>query len=316
MFGQKNQFESLIFLSIIIKNDKMKKIKILLFGFLLMLANFPLFSQDGYSAIISENVERGTESKLSTEQTVYVCTGAYSYAYHSISNCAGLSNCKGEIKYTDEYSAVNSFGRRPCCRCWSNVSGDCKEDNPSSNGGSGGGGSGGEAYAILAIAIVATSAIILSNDVYYYQAASFYNTSKKNNGSGSYNGVGTGSVFGFRKTFKHSALEYGVSYLKYDTKYNNGNGILYTFPQNRWGGHFNFVHNVFYNKTPIWLKTYFGPSLNYVYDFGYGGIIGGEIKLFDRLKFDLRYELTSQTNQIQAGLIFTYQKKYFWQKKR
>jgi hypothetical protein len=32
------------------------------------------------------------------------------------------------------------------------------------------------------------------------------------------------------------------------------------------------------------------------------------------LKFDTRYELTSQTNQLQAGLIFNYQKKYLWQR--
>ena len=86
--------------------------------------------------------------------------------------------------------------------------------------------------------------------------------------------------------------------------------------QNRWGGHFNFVHQVFYNKTREWLKVYFGPSVNYVNYFGFGGIIGTDMKLFDRLRFDLRYELTSQTNQIQVGLIFTYQKKYFWQKNK
>jgi hypothetical protein len=82
------------------------------------------------------------------------------------------------------------------------------------------------------------------------------------------------------------------------------------------GGHFNYVHQIFYNRTPSRLKVYLGPSVNYVYDFGYGGIIGTDIKLFDRLSFDLRYELTTQTNRIQAGFIFTYQKKYFWQKNR
>jgi len=56
--------------------------------------------------------------------------------------------------------------------------------------------------------------------------------------------------------------------------------------------------------------------VNYLNDFGGGGIVGIEMKIFDRLRFDLRYELTTQTNQIQVGLIFTYQKKYFWQKNR
>ena len=109
-------------------------------------------------------------------------------------------------------------------------------------------------------------------------------------------------------------MEYGASYIKYETTYNYGDGYTDTYSENRWGGHLNYVHQVFYNKTPEWLKVYLGPSLNYVYDFGYGGIVGTEIRLFDRLKFDVRYEMTTQTNQIQAGLIFTYQKKYFWKK--
>ena len=37
-----------------------------------------------------------------SSQTVYVCLGEYAYAYHSRSDCPGLSNCKGSIKYTDE----------------------------------------------------------------------------------------------------------------------------------------------------------------------------------------------------------------------
>jgi hypothetical protein len=85
--------------------------------------------------------------------------------------------------------------------------------------------------------------------------------------------------------------------------------------QNRWGGHFNYVHQLFYTIKPDWLILYTGPSVNFLSDFGFGGIVGSSMKLFDRLKFDVRYELTSQTNQIQAGLIFTYQKKYFWRKK-
>jgi hypothetical protein len=293
------------------KNDRMKHLKHLLLTLLIFTVEFSLFSQDNHC---EKTANRSTISEhdilLSKEQTVYICTGTYSYAYHSQSNCAGLNNCKGQINYTDEYSAVNSFGRRPCCRCWSNVSGNCKDDNPSY-----GGGSSGEAYAFLAIAIVATSAVILSNDMYLYPAFSFYNPSKNKNQNGQQTSIGTGLLFGFRKTFKHSALEYGASYLKFEKKYNYTNGYTNTITQNRWGGHFNFVQQVFYNKTPKWLKVYFGPSVNYVFDFGYGGLIGTEMKLFDRLRFDVRYEWTTQTNQIQAGLIFTYQKKYFWQKK-
>jgi hypothetical protein len=248
-------------------------------------------------------------------QIVYVCTGTYAYAYHSRSDCSGLGNCKGEIKYTDQNYAVNGLSRVPCCRCWSNVTGRCKDDIPYYGGS--GGGDNSDAYAFVALAVVVASAAILSNDIYFYPAYSFY----KRNNAYDPNSLGvsnvsnsTGWVFGFRKTFKHSALEYGASYLKSPVDYNYGWGNTSTDYTNRWGGHFNFVHQVFYNKTPQWMKLYLGPSYNYVYDFGYGGIIGTEMKIFDRLRFDIRYEWTSQTNQIQAGLIFTYQKKYFWQK--
>lgn len=255
----------------------------------------------------NENYETREVSQYS--QTVYVCTGAYAYAYHSRPNCPSLGNCKGDIRYTDENYAVNNMGRVPCCRCWSNVAGRCKDDNPYYGGGSGGGGSDDEAYAYLAIAFVTLSAAILSNDMYVYPTYSFY---KKSNPDSDISN-GTGWIFGFRKTFKHSALEYGASYLKSENEYNYGYGS-YIDEVDRWGGHFNFVQQIFYNKTPYWLKFYFGPSINYVYDFGYGGIVGTEMRLFDRLKFDVRYEYTTQTNQIQAGLIFTYQKKYFWKK--
>ena len=247
----------------------------------------------------SENNENSIESSNSqNSQIVYICTGNYAYAYHSRSDCPGLGNCKGEIKYTDEYTAVNNLGRVPCCRCWTNVTGRCKDDNPYYGGG-GGYGDNSEAYAYLALAIVAASAFILSNDIYIYPTLSFYNPQYFGSNN---NLLGTGWTFGLRKKFKYSALEYGASYINHNY-------------YNRWGGHLNYVHNIFYNSTPYWMRVYVGPTVNYIYNFGYGGLVGVQMKIFDRLRFDIRYELTTQTNQIQAGLIFTYQKKYFWEKK-
>lgn len=248
-------------------------------------------------------------------QIVYICTGSYAYAYHSRSDCSGLSNCKSDINYLDENSAVNYYGRVPCCKCWSNVGGRCKDDNPTYGGG-GGGGDNSDALAALGIIMVAASAAILSNDLYYYPVLSFY--SPFNNQTQITNNIkiknNSGSAIGFRKTFDHSALEYGVSYLKTAYEYNYGWGYTATDEISRWGVHLNYVQHFLYDKTPQWLKLYCGPSVNYVYDFGIGGILGAEIKLLDRLRFDTRYELTNQTNQIQAGLIFTYQKEYFWRK--
>jgi hypothetical protein len=297
------------------KNIEMKSIKLFYLLVLVFTTTFSVNAENHRHEILVDCDVNCKHEEKTNSQIVYVCTGSYAYAYHSRSDCPGLGNCKGEIKYTDENYAVNGLSRVPCCRCWSNVTGRCKDDNPY-YGGSGGGGDNSEAYAYVALAVVVASAAILSNDIYIYPTYSFY---KSNNSYDPYSGVSnvsnsTGWLFGFRKTFKHSALEYGASYLKSKVDYNYGWGYTYSDYIDRWGGHFNFVHQVFYNKTPQWLKIYLGPSVNYVYDFGYGGIIGTEMKLFDRLRFDVRYEWTTQTNQIQAGLIFTYQKKYFWQK--
>jgi hypothetical protein len=278
-----------------------------------------------------ENLSCASETSESFEsysQLVFVCSGPYAETYHSTANCPGLGNCKGAIQYTNELYAVNIMGRRPCCRCWLATYIGCKDDNPTAGGGGGsggknnvagsnGGGNPAGAIVIIAVAAVFITAAILSNDFYVYPTYSFY----KKNGNFSDNSKmlnatnNTGWSFGFRKTLKNSAFEYGASLLKSNVEYNDGFGNNYKEEFDRWGGHLNFVHHVFPNKTPKWIKPYIGPSVNYVYDFGYGGIVGAEFKLLSRLKFDLRYEYTTQTNQIQAGLIFKYQKKYFWQKK-
>jgi hypothetical protein len=296
----------------------MKLIQFLILTSSFLIVNLYLFAeeQNNQSEIeIKDEVISVNDDKLNTQsQIVYICTGSYSYAYHSKQNCPGLINCKSEIKFTDENSAVDIFKRKPCCRCWINVSSNCHDDNLNYNGGSNDRSPSNDSYAIIGLTIVATSAIILSNDLYLYPTISFYTSlyAYKHN----IIRVGKGFVFGFRKTFKHSALEYGLSYLSFTSKFNSGSGNSKTLIHDRWGIHFNFVHQIFYNKTPEWLKIYFGPSINRAFNLGYGGIIGSEIRLYDRLKFDFRYELTTLTNQIQAGLIFNYQKKYFWQKNK
>jgi len=241
-------------------------------------------------------------------QTVYICTSITAQTYHSRSDCPGLGNCLTDINYVDENYAINNLSRVPCCRCWSNVVGRCKDDNPYYTTGSGSVDNS-EAYAYLAIVFIAIGVPIISNDIYVYPTYSLY----KDKNESSDKSTGKGLAFGFRKTFEHSALEYGASYL--ETKFEDYNRYgTYSYEEARWGGHFNFVQQLFYNTTPDWLRFYIGPSVNYVYEFGYGGIVGTEMRIFDRLKFDVRYEYTTQTNQIQAGLIFTYQKEYFWNK--
>jgi hypothetical protein len=110
-------------------------------NFWLLLSSFFIlaYSINGYAdGRENENSVRNFETIYAYEscinipntQIVYVCTGQYAYAYHSRSDCPGLGNCKGEIRYTDQYTAENKLGRVPCCRCWSNVAGRCKDDNP------------------------------------------------------------------------------------------------------------------------------------------------------------------------------------------
>lgn len=250
-----------------------------------------------------------TIEKSILNQTVYVCTGNYAYAYHSDANCPGLGNCKGNISYTDEYNAVNNLNRQPCCRCWQNVSNNCKDDIATSRGGGGGrGGSDGSGEAVLAILIVAASAAILSNDFYLYPTYSFYKNPKYLN----QNSTGIGWNFGFRKTFTKSALEYGLNRQSYQMNqfqyYNNPD------PVNEWGFNLNYIHNIYESKMPEKINSYVGLSTNYFDEIGYGLIVGSKYELGKRFHLDLRYELTTQTNQLQLGIIFNYQRKYLWQK--
>jgi len=266
--------------------------KITIATLLCLFTTFFAHSQD-YSYVKLPTSLHNTDT-YEKNQTVYVCTGAYAYAYHSNSNCAGLSNCKSEIKYTDENYAAYNMKRSPCCRCWSNTKYNCKDDAATYGGG--GGGNDGAAAAIVAGVIIVASAAVLSNDIYAYPTLSLKN--------GIYNSsdLQLGWAFGFRKTFKKSALEYGVSFIRANS-----------FELSTSGFHFNYVHQIFKPKKDA-ISFYVGPALNFVDETGYGGVFGASYKLVDRLKLDMRYELTTQTNNLKLGLIFNYQKRYLWQR--
>ena len=247
------------------------------------------------------------ELEYSNSQIVYVCLGDYAYAYHSIDDCPGLINCKGDIRYTDENTALNKLNRVPCCRCWSNVIGRCKDDNPyySPYSSSGGGGDGGEAYAAAALAIVAASAFILSNDMYIHGVQSFHQYSVPDPQYWSPNYADKqGYSFGFRKTWPKYALEYGASMI--NREYSDfGEGEI-------WGGHINLVREILPYSGPVWADYYIGPSIVYREGFSPGGVCGVKMKITNRLFFDVRYSVSGVTNHVGAGLIFNYQKEYFW----
>jgi hypothetical protein len=49
--------------------------------------------------------------------SVYLCLGKYSHAYHSNTYCKGLRNCKARIIYVSLSDAINKFGRKSCGYC-------------------------------------------------------------------------------------------------------------------------------------------------------------------------------------------------------
>lgn len=67
-----------------------------------------------------------------TQQTVYVCMGKYSEAYHSRVDCRGLNNCSTKIYEASSDYAITTLGRRPCCLCWNVSSYNCATDKQES----------------------------------------------------------------------------------------------------------------------------------------------------------------------------------------
>ena len=254
-----------------------------------------------------DQVNCDSEDKVT--RPVFICTGSYAYAYHSRHDCPGMNNCSGEKKQVQQTFAEASLGRVPCCRCWSNVSSRCKDDFQEIGDASGADGGG----AIIALGLVTVGVVLLSNDVYVNRVYPFYYNNPK---AGKYVAVESldkvsAWSFGLRKPFDYSALEYDATYSMFKLIQNPTLPQMPPITFAKWGWQLNFIHQIFY-RTPDRFKFYIGPSINYVWNFGYGGIAATQIELVDRLKLDLRYEWTTQTKQLQAGLIFTYQKSYFW----
>lgn len=53
-----------------------------------------------------------------SQTKVYVCKGGYAYAYHQRKNCAGLKNCRATIVEMPENSAITTYKRRKCHKCY------------------------------------------------------------------------------------------------------------------------------------------------------------------------------------------------------
>jgi len=49
--------------------------------------------------------------------SVYLCMGNYSHAYHATLNCKGLRNCKGKEIKVSLYDATHKYNRKACGYC-------------------------------------------------------------------------------------------------------------------------------------------------------------------------------------------------------
>ena len=98
----------------------------LLLALLFLCTSYYSHSQD---LVYTKNAFTGPEILLtSTNQIVYICLATNATTYHSSPSCTGMSNSRAGIAYTDENTAAYTYGRRPCCHCWSNVKEDPKDD--------------------------------------------------------------------------------------------------------------------------------------------------------------------------------------------
>ena len=161
--------------------------------------------------------------------------------------------------------------------------------------------------AVIIVAVVAAT-VLLSNDIYYRRVYSFRNPNPDDtldfrNGNGWH--------FGFRRQFNRSALEYGVSSIGFKSK-----DALYPSIERNTFFNVNYVHDLNFARIPKRIVPYIGAGINLGNGAGLCGIAGFYIPVFDRFKFDFRYELGNKVNQLQFGLIFKYQKEYLWNKNK
>ena len=161
--------------------------------------------------------------------------------------------------------------------------------------------------AVIIVAVVAAT-VLLSNDIYYRRVSSFRNPNPDDtldfrNGNGWH--------FGFRRQFNRSALEYGVSSTGFKSK-----DELYPSVEKNTFFNVNYVHDLNFVRIPKRIVPYAGAGINLGNGAGLCGIAGFYIPVFDRFKFDFRYEIGNKVNQLQFGLIFKYQKEYLWNKNK
>jgi len=234
-----------------------------------------------------------TESEVLSGFTEFASRGNYDYNnpdFHGTPeerSCAFIEGFKYAYKpNTNIYTAYNEgkkyvISNNPCNK-YRNVSNAGYYIPPSS----------GDYFLLYLAAYV----VLISNDIYVQPNINFYPYKSEQ-----LVGSRLGLSYGLRKQFMRSSLEYGVS----------------TYGSRISSFDINYLHDLQIHSIPGRIQPYFGIGMNAGnYGFGMSGQFGLYLPLLDRLKVDIRYKLGNRINQLQLGLIFKYQKEYFWNKSR
>lgn len=174
--------------------------------------------------------------------------------------------------------------------------------------------------------VVASMIVLLANDVYFRYVQPFQ---KFEHGYHIYS-YNWGYSAGLRKKFKSTHLEVGFLHVNEVAKYKEPemweNSISrpppISPPSRRTTFQASFLAHVLRKQTPDAMEPYIGITYNRngalgpTHGWGFGGLIGAEYQIMDRLNLDFRYELSEKTNLVQLGLNFTFQKKMLWEKKK
>ncbi len=118
--------------------------------------------------------------------------------------------------------------------------------------------------------------------------------------------------FGFRKHTRRGNLEYGVSTFRERYKNSISNNSLTSL--RRWTFDFGYYHNIRIRALPYKMLPYVGCGFNSGAYQNIHASIGFRYPLLEWLHIDSRMSIGSHASQFKAGLVFTYQQEYFWNK--
>lgn len=231
---------------------------------------------------------------------VAVCLGKYAYAYHDDADCYELGNCKGQVRVVSQHTA-ESAGRRPCCQCMPEWHG-CARDSSKANDSA-------LAALIVATVLAAVGTVLISNEIYFAPALSLRPSDHE------LMEYPKSLVFQLRKHFSAGALGLGLELKEAATTHlsfadpDHPRTVPVSFTHHNLVTDFAFL--IHHDETRT-LGFFAGPVIRLGEDPGFGGMLGGSVRPFGRLRFDVRYELGTGSHLLQVGVGLIYQKQSYW----